>query len=280
MPTTNYYNVSPDYFAAMGIPLLRGRLFTDLDRQGAPPVAVINETAARRFFPDEDPIGRRIRLGMGSRGFREIVGIVGDVKQYGLDTDPPAQTYEPFLQNPYETMTLVVRAEGNPEGLITPVRSQVLAGDKDQPVSYVSTLEELLADSVVRERASMRLMVIFGSVALLLAAVGVYGVVAYSVAQRTREFGIRVAFGASAFSVLRLVIRQALALTLVGVAVGVAASFAVTRAMASLLYGVTAVDPITFTLVPLVLVVVSFLAGAVPARRATGVDPLVALREE
>jgi putative ABC transport system permease protein len=283
VPSTNYYNVSSDYFEAMGIPLLRGRGFTDRDRLGAPPVAVVNETMARRFFPDEDPIGRRIQLGMGSDSFGEIVGIVGDVKHYGLDTDAPPQTYEPSLQRPFPTMTVVIRTEGNAEGLegmIAAVRREVLSGDRDQPLSRVATFEELLADSVVRERASMRLLMIFGAVALLLAAVGIYGVVAYSVAQRTREFGIRMAFGASVGTVLRLVVGQSVTLALSGVAVGVAASFAVTRAMTGLLFGVTPTDSTTFTIVPLVLVAVSSLAGFVPALRATRVDPLVALREE
>jgi len=280
VPATNYYAVSPDYFQAMGIPLLRGRLFTERDRQGTPLVAVINETMAERFFPEDEPIGQRIQLTQGSRTFSEIVGIVGDVKQYGLDTDAPAQTYEPFLQRPFSSMNVVVRTAENPAGLNAAVRREVLAIDKDQPLSYVMTLEEQLATSVARERASMRLMTIFGAVALLLAAVGLYGVVAYSVAQRTKELGIRIAFGANSGDVLRLVVRQGMTLALIGVAVGVVAAFAMSRAVASLLYGVTAIDPATFTLVPLVLIAAAFLASCVPAIRVTKLDPLVALREE
>ncbi len=280
MSSTNYYAVSSGYFEAMEIPLLRGRLFTDRDRQKTPPVAVINETMARRFFPDEDPIGRGIQLTDGTLAFSEIVGIVGDVKQNGLDTNAPVQTYRPFLQRPSESMTVVLRGEGNLEGLAVAVRRKVSAGDKDQPVSQVSTLVQLLSFSVARARASMRLLLIFGGIALLLAAVGIYGVVAYAVAQRTREFGIRMAFGATTGAVLRLVFRQGVMLALVGVVVGMAASVAVTHAMTSLLFGVTATDPITFTFVPLMLVIVASIASYVPARRATRVDPLTALRQD
>ncbi len=280
MPSTNYYAVSPGYFKAMGISLLRGRLFTERDREGTPNVAVINETMARRFFPDEDPIGQRIQVTQGPRDFAEIVGIVGDVKQYGLDTAAPAQTYEPFAQEPFPYMNVVVRTTEDPTGLNTMVRSEVLAIDRDQPVSRVSTLTEVLADSVARERASMRLLTLFGAVALLLAAVGIYGVVAYSVAQRTREFGIRMAFGAGARDVLRLVVRQGMTLALAGVSIGIAAAFAVTRAMSGLLFGVTATNPTTFAVVPLVLIATALVASLVPALRATRLDPLETLRAE
>ncbi len=279
-PATNYYAVSPDYFTAMGIPLRRGRLFTAQDRQGAPRVAIINEAMARRMFPGEDPIGQHIHVTNGPLVFREIVGVVGDVKQYELDADAPMQTYEPYLQQEFRRMSLVVRTATDPALLGAAVRQAVLAIDPDQPVTRVATLEELVADSVTESRASARLIAVFGAVALLLAAVGVYGVMAFTVAQRTHEFAIRIAIGAGTASVLRLVVRQGLVLALGGAAVGVGAAFALTRVTATLLFGVTATDPATFVAVPAVLVAVALVASYVPAWRATAVDPITVLRSE
>ena len=279
-PSTNYYAVSPDYFRAMGIPLLRGRSFTEQDRAGAPRVAIINETLARRFFPDEDPIGKRIHVTNGPETFREIVGIVGDVRQYGLEREPPAQAYEPYLQEPFAGMSLVVRAAADPANLSAAIRQEVFALDKDQPVASVRTLEEVLAASVAQRRFSMTLLGVFGGIALLLASVGIFGVMNYTVAQRTHEIGIRMALGAQRRDILRLVVGQGMTLTLVGVALGLVAAFAGTRLMASLLYGVSATDPLTFTGVALLLALVAFLACYLPARRAMKVDPMIALRYE
>jgi len=279
-PATNYYAVSPDYFKAMGIPLRRGRLFTDQDREGAPRVVVINEAMARRMFPGEDPIGQHIHVTNGPLVFREIVGIVGDVKQYELDADAPMQTYEPYLQQEFRRMSLVVRTAADPALLGAAVRQAVLAIDPDQPVTRVATLADLVADSVAESRASARLIAVFGALALLLAAVGVYGVMAFTVAQRTHEFAIRIAIGAGTASLLRMVVRQALGLALGGAALGVGAALALTRVTATLLFGVTATDPATFAAVPAVLIGVALLASYVPAWRATVVDPITALRSE
>jgi putative ABC transport system permease protein len=278
--STNYYAVSPDYFKAMGIPLLRGRLFTELDRKDAPRVAVINETMAKKFFPDEDPIGKHINVTNGPERFREIVGIVSDVKQYGLDQPTTAQTYEPYLQTPFSGMTLIVRTEGNPTNLSAAIRDQVLAVDKDQPVSRIRPLDQIVSDSVSKQRFSMTLLGVFAVLALILAAVGLYGVMSYAVTQRTHEIGIRMALGASAGDVLRLVVGQGMMLALIGIGIGLIASFGLTRVMASLLFGVSATDPMTFIAISVVLAGVTLVACAVPARRALKVDPMIALRYE
>ena len=279
-PSTNYYAVSPDYFRAMGITLVRGRSFTERDTAGAPRVAIINETFARRFFAGEDPIGKRIHVTNGPETFREVVGIVADVRQYGLDREAPIQFYEPYLQEPFSGMSLVVRTAAEPSALSAAIRQEVFALDKDQPVASVRTLEEVLAESVARRRFSMWLLGLFGGVALLLASVGIFGVMNYTVAQRTHEIGIRLALGAQRRDILRLVVGQGMILALIGVALGLIAAFAGTRVMASMLYGVSATDPLTFTGVALLLAVVAFLACYLPARRATRVDPMVALRYE
>jgi putative ABC transport system permease protein len=279
-PNTNYYAVSPDYFKAMGIPLLRGRVFTEQDKKDSPRVAVINEELAKKFFPDEDPIGKRINVTNGPERFREIVGIVGDVKQYGLAQPTTMQTYEPYLQTPFSGMTLVVRADGNPAALTGAIRSEVLAIDKEQPVSRIRPLEQVVSESVAKQRFLMLLLGIFASVALVLAAVGLYGVMSYSVNQRTHEIGIRAALGAQRKDVLKLVVGQGMALALSGAGIGLTASFALTRLMTSLLFGVSATDPLTFAGIALLLTIVALLACYLPARRAMKVDPMIALRYE
>jgi putative ABC transport system permease protein len=279
-PNTNYYAVSPDYFKAMGIPLLRGRLFTERDKKDAPRVAIINETMAKKFFPNEDPIGKGINVTNGPERFREIVGIVGDVKQYGLDQPTTAQTYEPYLQTPFSGMTLIVRTAGDPVALSAGVRSEVLSIDKDQPVSRIRPLEQIISESVAKQRFAMLLLGIFAMVALVLAAVGLYGVMSYAVTQRTHEIGIRMALGAQQKDVLRLVVGQGMIMALIGVGVGLAASLALTRVMTTLLFGVSATDPLTFLAIPALLAAVALGASFVPARRAMKVDPMVALRYE
>jgi len=279
-PSTNYYAVSPDYFKAMGIPLLRGRIFNDRDVEGAPRVAIINETMAKRFFADEDPIGKRIHVTNGPETFREIVGIVGDVRQYGLDRTPPLQTYEPHMQAAFSGMSLVVRTAGDPTNLSAGVRGQVKTIDKDQPVSNIRTMEQIVSNSVADRRFSMLLLGVFAAVALILAAVGIYGVMAYSVSQRTHEIGIRLALGATARDVLRLVVGQGMLLAIVGVIIGLAASFGVTRWISTMLFGVSTTDVAIFSAIPLLLAAVALVACLVPARRATKVDPIVALRCE
>jgi putative ABC transport system permease protein len=280
LPVTKYYSVSPDYFKAMGIPLLRGRVFTDRDVAGAPRVAVINETMAKQFFPNEDPIGKRIHVTNGPEVFREIVGIVGDVKHNGLDQETQPQTYMSFAQEPDRGMTLVLRSDADPATLSAGIRSEVLNIDKNQPISSIRPLSEILADSVAQQRFSMLLLGVFAAIALILAAVGLYGVMSYSVTQRTHEIGVRMALGASSRDVLRLVVGQGIALALIGVGIGLMAAFALTRLMESLLFGVTATDPVTFGAISLMLMGVAFVASYIPARRAMKVDPMVALRYE
>jgi putative ABC transport system permease protein len=278
--STNYYAVTPDYFKAMGIPLRKGRLFDDRDRAGATRVIIINETMARQLFPDEDPIGKRIHVTMGKKLYREVVGVVGDVKQYGLDQKTPFETYEPFAQEPFTQMSLVVRAAGDPAQLSNSIRGEVLSIDKDQPVSSIKPLAELVRSSIAQQRFAMLLLGIFAAVALLLATVGIYGVMSYSVTQRTHEIGIRMALGASPRRVLRLVVGHGLWLTLIGVAVGLGVALLLTKVMTSLLFGVSPTDPATFVVFSASLAVVALIACMVPARRATKVDPMIALRYE
>ena len=281
--STNYYSVSADYFKAMGIPLRRGRVFTERDIKDSPRVAVINETMAKKIFPDEDPIGKRITFDNRQKGnpeWFEIVGIVGDVKQYGLDQTTTMQTYEPYIQQTFPYMTLVVRTTGDPTNLNAAIRSEVLKLDKEQPTTNFKTLNEFFSISIAQQRFSVVLLGVFAVVALVLSAVGIYGVLSYAVTQRTHEIGIRVALGAGRRDVLRLVVGQGMLLTVIGVAGGLGAAFALTRLMASLLFGVTATDAVTFASVASLLLAVALLACYIPARRATKVDPLVALRYE
>ena len=274
--------VSPDYFNVMGIPLLRGRELTERDGSDSPRVVVINEAMAARYFPDEEPIGKRVAFDQvnDKPNWREIVGVVGDVKHSALDSDPKPEMYFPFTQFPIFFMTFVVRTPGDPLNLVAAARSEVLAVKNDQPISNVHTMEELLSNSVAQRRFNMLLLSIFAGVALLLAAVGSYGVMSYSVAQRTHELGVRMALGAQTSHVLALVVKQGMTLALAGVGIGLAAAFGLTRILASLLYGVSATDPLTFSVIALLLASVALLACYLPARRATKVDPMIALRYE
>ncbi|MEK6299557.1 MAG: ABC transporter permease [Acidobacteriota bacterium] len=274
--------VSPGYFNTMGIALMKGRELSERDGGDSPRVLLINEAMAARYFPDEDPIGKRVAFDQvnNAPNWREIVGVVGDVKHSAMDSDPKPEMYFPFTQYPSFFMTLVVRTSGDPLNLVAAARSEVLAVEKNQPISNVHTMEELLSNSIAQRRFNMLLLSVFAGVALLLAAVGIYGVMSYSVAQRTHELGVRMALGARTSHVLALVVKQGMTLALIGVGIGLAASFALTRVMASLLYGVSATDPLTFSVIALVLASVAFLACYLPARRATKVDPMVALRYE
>jgi putative ABC transport system permease protein len=279
-----YYSVSPNYFKAMGIPLLKGRLFTEFDTESAPRVAIINSTMATRFFPGEDPIGKRIqltdRVNNGSHVYREIIGIAADVKSYALDQQAHPQTYEPYTQEPFPSMTLVVRAAGDPIGLGESIRREVFQLDKEQPVFGIQTLERLISTSTSQQRFSMMLLGVFAAAAIALASIGLYGVMSYAVAQRKHEVGIRMALGAQPRDVLGLILFQGLRLTLGGIAIGLIAAWAATRLLINLLYGVSATDPLTFIGVSLLLIGVSLLACYLPARRATKVDPLRSLQHE
>lgn len=274
--------VSPGYFKVMGISLIAGRELADQDSADAPRVVVVNDSMARRYWPDEDPIGKRIAFDRtnGAPNWRQIVGVVRDVKHTSLDSASKPEMYIPYPQFPSPFMTLVARTDGDPLNYVSAVRGQVMSVDKNQPISNVHTMEQLLSNSVAEHRFNMLLLGVFGVVALLLSAVGIYGVMSYAVAQRTHELGVRMALGAQTFQLLALVVREGMLLALSGVGVGLGAAFALTRLMSTLLYGVSATDPVTFGAIAVLLGAVALLACYVPARRATKVDPMVALRYE
>ena len=279
MAQTRY--ISPDYFRAIGIPLRQGRFFGDQDRDNSVPVIIISDAMARRFWPGENPIGKRLTPSFHlEQGAREIVGVVGDIKTSGLDVDSSAMMYLPYKQAPRPYVSFVVRTASNPESLVQPVSRAIYSIDKEQALTDVQTMEQVLRASLSDRRFNMTLLLAFAGVALVLAAVGVYGVMNYTVTLRRRELGIRMALGAEARDVLRLVLGQGLTLTLIGVAAGLIAAYALTRLMASLLYGVTATDYLTFISVSAVLIAVGLVASYVPARRATKVNPTIALRTE
>jgi putative ABC transport system permease protein len=276
---------TPDYFGTIGIPLRRGRFFTDDDTAGSPRVVLITESAARQFFPKEEPIGKTITLGWRrgpgtARAGGEVVGIVGDVKDAGLNEPNPPQIYLPYRQWPVGSMTVVLKTSVPPASLADAVRSEVYAVDSSLPVSNVNTLDAILAKSISQQRFYMLLLSIFAAVALALAAVGIFGVLSYAVSQRTREIGIRMALGAQGSTVIRLVVRQALLLVGSGVAAGLAFGLLLSQTMTKMLFAIAPTDPATYVTVSAVLAVVALLASYVPARRATRVDPIVALRSE
>jgi putative ABC transport system permease protein len=279
----SYAVVTPDYFRAMRIPLRAGRFFDERDGMESAKVVVINEAFARKAFPGEDPVGKRIHIWRDEKFPREVVGVVGDTKPESLDAkDAALQMYVSHRQDAgWGGLSLVVRARGaEPESLVSRVREEVRALDRQLPVYDVKALRQVVANSTAYRRVAMFLMAGFAAAALLLAGVGLYGVVSYSVAQRTREIGVRLALGAQGRDILGLVVRQGMLLTLAGLALGLACAFALTRLITGLLYGVTATDPVVYLVVSLLLAAVALLACLVPARRATKVDPMVALRYE
>jgi predicted permease len=282
--------VTPGYFATIGIPVLRGRAIGDGDRIGAPRAVVINQEAARKYFPNEDPIGKRVELGWSAAledggpeqalgG--EVVGVVGNVKQTGLADAYLPVVYAPFQQTgQINYLAMLVRTTGDPDALAGAIRAAVRELDPDLPIQSYRTMEAHVGESVARPRFYTVLLGAFAAIALLLASVGIYGVLSYLVAQRTRELGIRVALGASSREVLALVLRRGLALTGAGVVAGLLAALAATRLLAGLLFGVEATDPLTFVVVATTLLAVAAMACWVPARRAARVDPVVALKAE
>ena len=288
-PNGLLYIVSPDYFKTMGIDLVRGRLFSTEDRKDTPQAAVIDEVFARQYFPGEDPIGKRFKLNTPDAESREIIGVVRHVEHSSLEgrTTNTAEFYFNFDQLSLATLpryvrrvNLVARTTVEPLSLAGPVRNQISALDKDQAVFNIRTMEQALAQSVAARRFSMILLAVFALLALILAAVGIYGVISYSVAQRTREVGIRMALGAKTIDVLNLVMRDGLKLVFVGIVIGLGGALLLTRLMTTLLFGVTATDALTYVTVALGLIIVALFACCIPARRATKVDPLVALRFE
>jgi putative ABC transport system permease protein len=285
-PMVEYRSVSPGYFRAMGIPLLRGHTFTEQDRGDAPGVVIINETLARRYFPNEDPVGKRLGFSKPT-DWREIVGVARDTRNYGLDEEVKPEAYMPltqsapdYLAGSISGMILVARASSDPQSMAAPIKREVQGLDGSLPVYNIKTMEQYLAESVARRRFNMLLLVVFAGVAVLLAVVGLYGVMSYMVSQRTHEIGLRMALGAQPRDILAMAARQGLALIGVGVGVGLVGALALTRVMTGLLYGVGATDPATFAAIVLLLALVSMLACYVPARRATRIDPLIALRYE
>jgi putative ABC transport system permease protein len=277
-PSANHRSVSPGYFRTMGIPLKAGRTFTERDTPASPMVAVIDEAFAKRHFPGENPIGQGLDIGNGSQGYYEVVGVVGNVRQAGLDADAAPTMYVPYKQDIFGQMWMVARTSGDPATLTNGLRQALREVDPAIPMSSVATMSSILGESVAQRRFSMLLLMVFAGIALFLAAVGLYGVVAYSVSQRTREIGLRLAIGAAPANVLRMVIGGGLKLAMVGVVVGLVGAWALSGLIQSLLFDVPPVDPSSYATTALALLAVAALAAYVPARRAMRVDPLVALQ--
>ena len=281
--SVDLYVVTPGYLSAMEIPLRHGRTISDHDTIESAKVAVINQRMAEQLWPNQDPVGRRIKF-PGSESnpqpWRTIVGVVNDVSQYSLDKEPPMQIYLPHSQFPTLFDSIVVKTQGDPYSVLGAVRREILSVDKDQAVYNVITLEELHRDSIALRRFLMLLLVVFAGLTLILAAVGIYGVMSYAVNQRTQEIGIRMALGARPADVLTLVVKGGIGLALGGVGIGVVIAFGLTRLMEALLFGVTPTDTLTFAFGSLAIITVAALACYVPARRATKVDPLIAMRNE
>jgi putative ABC transport system permease protein len=269
----------PNYFDTMGIPFIKGRLFGNQDQLNTPPVLIINQTMAQRFWPDQDPLGKQVKfVEDGTTG--TVVGVVGDAKHYWLDDESRPQMYNSYTQQPGFFATVVVRTTVEPMALSESVRQALWKVDADQPMWKVRTVEFLVNRSVADRKFLMALMGIFASLALVLTMIGLYGVISYLVNQRTQEIGIRMALGAQMDDILRMVLKQGMVLVLIGVALGLGAAWLMTRLMIRLLYQVSATDPLTFVSIALLLIVVALLACYLPARRATKVDPLEALRYE
>jgi predicted permease len=277
---TAFSSITPRYFETMGIPLVRGRQFVDSDTAESQGVAIINEAFARRYFASQDPVGRRIRPRGDDNDWLTVIGVVGDVRQTGLAEEPRPEMFLSYLQSPFPFMNVVIRTTSDPTSLAAAVRREVWAVNPDQPVANVSTMNQLMSNSIARTRFNTLLLQLFAAVALALAVVGLYGVMAYSVAQRTHEIGVRMALGAKGSDVLKMVVGQGMILVTIGIALGLAAAFAATRLMVTLLYGVSATDPVTFIGIALLLIAAAFIACYIPARRATKIDPMIALRYE
>jgi putative ABC transport system permease protein len=282
----DYRMVSADYFRAMRIPLLQGRYFAASDQEGAPSVVIINETMKQAFWPGEEPLGKRINLGVPGSPWLTIIGIIKDVKHKALNVTSKPEIYFLHSQNAYKalgiyrSLTLAVRGTAEPLGLTDVVKSAVQAIDKDIPVAKVETMERVLSTSVAQPRFTMLLLAIFASLALALAAVGIYGVMAYSVGQRKHEIGIRMALGAQRHDVLRLIVGQGMGLAVIGIGIGLGLALALTRVMSGLLFEVSTTDTLTFAVIALLPMAVALAASLLPARKALKVDPMEALRYE
>jgi putative ABC transport system permease protein len=284
-PLVDYRVITPGYFRAMEMTMIKGRAFSDADNGDAPGVVIVNETLARQFFPNQDPLGQRLGLSRPN-DVREIVGVVHDVKNWGLDAAVKPEAYIPLQQNAAAylnistALNIVVRTSNAPETYIPTLINQVRAIDPDQPVIAAMTLEQYLGESIEQRRFNMLLLGAFAAVALLLAAIGIYGVIAYYVTQRTSEIGIRIALGAKSADIFRLVVVQAMSMTTIGLFVGLAAALVLTRFMASMLYQISTRDPLIFISLSGILAIVALAAAILPARRAMRVNPITVLRTE
>jgi len=278
-PSAVFFGVSPEYFHAMGIRVVRGRVFTERDDEHAPNVAIVSESFVKRYWPNDDPIGHRMTINNGT-GAREIVGIVSDVKQGDLAEKAPLEMYAPFPQAPWPFVAAVARTLADPAAITTGLRAALTRIDPEQPAAEIKLLDDYVARAVATPRFTALLVGSFATMALLLAGFGLFSVMAYSVAQRGREIGIRMALGAQPSNVRSLVVTQALRLGGIGLVIGLVGALAATRVLDSLLFGISANDPVTFTAVCGALLSVLLLAAYLPARRATHVDPMIALRTE
>jgi putative ABC transport system permease protein len=280
LPESERLRVSPTYFETMGISLLRGRLFNAIDAPDSAPVVVINKTMAERIWPGEEPIGKRIKLGYpeNSEPWREVIGVVSDVRMDGAELPATMQAYLLFSQMPSESLGLVLRTERNPIALASTVEQVIHSIDKDLPVYSIRTMDQVLGNSLTQRRLILVLLASLAALALLLSAVGIYGVISYAVRQRTNELGLRMALGAQSRDVLMLILSHGLKLALMGIGVGLLAALALTRSMRGLLFGVKPADAATYALIVIILLLVALLACLIPARRATKVDPMIALR--
>jgi putative ABC transport system permease protein len=288
-PVTQYRMTSPDYFRTMNIPILSGRDFTNRDTLHSQPVAIINDSFARRYWPDESPIGAHIKIDDNNHAPREveIIGVVGDVRHVGLHADPAPEIYVPFSQIPEENVSLltnnmnwVVRTSAEPLTLAGAVRREIQSVNGNIPASNTRSMEQFLSSSLAPSRFNLFLIGIFAIVALILASTGIYAVISYSVAQRTQELGLRMALGAQQLDVFKLVVGGSLKIVLIGVALGLVGAYILTRVMSNLLFGISVTDPSTFVLMPLLLIIIALVASYIPARRAAKVDPMIALRSE
>jgi predicted permease len=279
-PVGQWSAITPGYFSTMGIPLVAGRTFTARDTEASPLAVIVSQNLARRVWPNASPIGRTLLVGRFP-GFAEVVGVVGDVKNNGLAREPLLAMYTPYPQRPWPAMQFAVRvAGGDPLSAVSAVRAAVFEVDRNLPITRVETMDAALSDSVATERLLTGLLTAFAVVALVMAAAGLYGVISYTVAQRTQEIGVRVALGAAPQSVVRLVAIDGLRLTAIGMATGTVAALVVSRALRTVLFGVSAADPVTYAGVLLIFAATACAALVIPARRALAVDPLTALRAE
>ena len=280
-PTAYQTVVTADYFGALGIPLLRGRLFNRVDGQQGAPVILINETMARRYWLDDEPVGKRIALRWANQPFKpEIVGVVGDVRHDGLDSTPRPEVFLHLPQAPFGSMTFIVRTDGDALTMLPAVKREIWAVNSNQPFYSVRTVEQLVSESLGERRFSVVLLGLFATAALALAGIGIYGLISFSTVQRTYEIGVRMALGAQSRAILKMILSEGLLLALLGVGVGLAGAFVLTRFLSSMLFGVTTTDPVTFASISALLILIALLSSYLPARRAARVDPMMALRHE